>query len=551
MRINNNQPTSVPNQVPTQPAADDNATSTASVSNQSSVSADGFDAGTKAPVDLNPAPVETPASSSQSGQGSGLSDLFGKLQSLISNLESQGVQHRDWTTSTSAHKDFSWQKVSSGDQAPSALPKIDVEKQIDAGISGAPKFNLPTVSQVQGTFGNSSGVQGQAGASAKVTAQSGDASGVAKADANAGGSVDANSKGAAAQGTASVSAQAGAQSGSASAGAKANASVSGSVGANAKGVVAQGQAQTNTSANSQMGSASGAATWNASTSAGTHTDASGSTKLDAQGLHLTGQASAQAGVAAQASAQVQGKYGNASASASADAGAYANANGSADVNLKGATLKGDAQAGVEAKAEIDANFQSKGVDFGGQKLDLHGSGTADVEASADASADVNLTATIKPPRVEADVGGKAFAGVKAGVEGKIGVGNFITVQGQADAWAGAGAEAQGSIGYSDGKLHFSLDVGAALGAGAGASGDVTIDVKGLTDAAVNEGKAIATRGLQDLTNPQQAAQDFLTVKNDAENAVADVGAAAKSVETAVSNDVQKAKSAVLHVLSWV
>ncbi|MGC4122042.1 MAG: hypothetical protein QM765_47170 [Myxococcales bacterium] len=215
------------------------------------------------------------------------------------------------------------------------------------------------------------------------------------------------------------------------------------------------------------------------------TSRGGSARLDARGLKAQGRASASIGATAQGSAHLEGKYGTADAQAEATARAFAEAEGNVEIGKNGVVATGEAAAGIEARAQASAQFQSVGIDLGGERLDLHGDVDAYVEAAARAEGKVTVAATLNPPRIDAEVGGKAFAGVKAGVEGHIGIGSFVTLEGHADAWAGAGAEAKGVIGYKDGHLRLSFGAGAAGGVGAGVGGSVDINVKAMASAALH------------------------------------------------------------------
>src|SRR5690606_23080042 len=109
-----------------------------------------------------------------------------------------------------------------------------------------------------------------------------------------------------------------------------------------------------------------------------------------------------------------------------------------------------------------------GVTIGGKRVDVNGQLHAEAEVSARAEVEADVAATIRPPRVLCDLQAEAFAGVKAGVEGRIGLGDFLSVTGYAEAWAGAGAEVGIIAGYDDGKLRFGFNAGAAVEVGAGA-----------------------------------------------------------------------------------
>lgn len=217
----------------------------------------------------------------------------------------------------------------------------------------------------------------------------------------------------------------------------------------------------------------------------TETVHGGSAHLDARGLTAQGRAAASIGASAQGAAHLEGKLGTVDAVAQARARAFAEAQGTLNVGKNGLVATGEAAAGVEARVDAHAEFRSAGIDLGGERLDLNGQVDAYAEAAARAEGKITVAATLHPPRVDAEVGGKAFAGVKAGVEGRIGIGSFLTLEGHADAWAGAGAEAKGVIGYKDGHLRLSFGAGVAVGVGAGVGGSVDINLKAMAGAALH------------------------------------------------------------------
>lgn len=216
--------------------------------------------------------------------------------------------------------------------------------------------------------------------------------------------------------------------------------------------------------------------------AGAWSSSEGRASLSVDGLRAQGHAEARAGVAGSIDGHLRSQLLNANARLSGDITAYAEASGRATIDRDGLRAQGHAEVGVRAQAQLDADFRTAGCTIGGQRLDLNGQVHAVAEASARASVDADVAATVKPPRVLCNLGAEAFAGAKAGVDGSVGIGSFIKLSGHAEAWAGAGAEAGIQLGYDDGKLSFGFNFGAAVGYGAGAGFGIEIDVKAIAQA---------------------------------------------------------------------
>ena len=129
-------------------------------------------------------------------------------------------------------------------------------------------------------------------------------------------------------------------------------------------------------------------------------------------------------------------------------------------------------------------------------------------AGARAKADGSLTIDPKRGIYAAEVGGEAFAGVKAGVSGEVNLGKYGGVGGRAEAWAGVGAQFRAKVGYKDGKFQARVDIGAALGIGFKLGFNINIDVKGLVDKAkdpiAKPIEAIKNVGQQDRKRDQEA-----------------------------------------------
>jgi hypothetical protein len=258
----------------------------------------------------------------------------------------------------------------------------------------------------------------------------------------------------------------------------------GVAGANVAGLVAA-DAGASAGTRGQLKGDVGTLDYAARAEAGARAHAKGSAKLDAKGLkaHADVGGTARVGVDGRAALKTDVVEGN--LAGKAEAKVFAHGRADATVDSKGLRADVSGRAGAEARAEVNADFRTTGVTLGGERVDINGRAKGYVTAGATAEGRIKADATISPPRLNADVGGKAFAGVKAGVRGEIGVGGFIKAKGHAEAWAGAGAEGGLKLGYDDGKLRIGLGGGAAAGYGVGVGGSVEIDVKKMANIAAS------------------------------------------------------------------
>jgi hypothetical protein len=217
--------------------------------------------------------------------------------------------------------------------------------------------------------------------------------------------------------------------------------------------------------------------------AGAQHQASGTGSIGISGAQAQGQARGSLGIEGEVSGRLNSALLDANARVAADASVYAEASGSGSVNRDGFRASGHAGVGARAQVEVDADFRTAGTTIGGERVDLNGNVHAVAEVSARAEVNADVAATIRPPRALVEIGGEAFAGARAGVEGEVGIGDFMTLSGHAEAWAGAGAEFGVVAGYDDGKLRFGFNMGAALEVGAGAGFGIEIDVMAIANAA--------------------------------------------------------------------
>ncbi|GMU63472.1 MAG: hypothetical protein AMXMBFR34_52350 [Myxococcaceae bacterium] len=209
-----------------------------------------------------------------------------------------------------------------------------------------------------------------------------------------------------------------------------------------------------------------------------------SLSFDGKGLDGTFHREATAGVYANASGAVQGRFGEASydARAKAEATASVDARGRLDSNGLDATV--NMKVGAYVDAEVTGMARTPGLYFGGTELyaAVEGKARASAEASAEATGQVSITRRPPTAVVTGTVGASAVAKVEGEVRASAGP---FTIVGNAYASAGAEAKATGIFGYQDGKLKIGGSAGAALGVGAGAGVTVEVDVKQIGDMAKN------------------------------------------------------------------
>lgn len=181
--------------------------------------------------------------------------------------------------------------------------------------------------------------------------------------------------------------------------------------------------------------------------------------------------------------------------------------GEASVGLGGVhalhDIRGEASAGVTGGGD----FTSRGVRIGGEQLDLRGQGQVSAKLLAEGAVHAQTSATIKPPRACVDVEGKAFAGLKAEATGQVGLGEFVTVHGNADVRAGIGAQGVCRVGLDQGKLRIKLGAGWGSGVGAGAGVGIDVDVVKIGTAGARLGLQAASAPVRYVLDPKAMLRD--------------------------------------------
>ncbi|TNE49574.1 MAG: EF-hand domain-containing protein, partial [Deltaproteobacteria bacterium] len=183
------------------------------------------------------------------------------------------------------------------------------------------------------------------------------------------------------------------------------------------------------------------------------------------------------GAQAKASGSVEGRYGSASGSARVYSEVGAKGIAQFGLTKTGFTAGATAEARVVAAgAEVSGKISTPSVRVGGQDINLNADvfGRATVEANANVGGEVAFDRD--PPKAVLTGKAGAFAGAKAYGRARFGIGDLIKVGVYGEGWAGAGAEASGTIGYQDGKFSLGGSVGAGLGLGGKVGLRVDVDV---------------------------------------------------------------------------
>jgi hypothetical protein len=240
------------------------------------------------------------------------------------------------------------------------------------------------------------------------------------------------------------------------------------------------------------------------------------------------------------------------ADAHANGGALVGAqvDGSVNLNLSFSSAAGfKGRVGAFAGALVRGEAEARGY-LGGASVGVHARGEAWAGAQAWAEASVGAKG------IKASAG--AFAGAAAG--GAVGADVMgIGVEAGGSVWAGAGAKASFGVGWKDGKITVGADAGAALGVGAEGEINLTIDTNRLVgdaEAAWNTATGIAGQAEKDagdaFNNMAKAVGDAAKQAGDTVGAAAGaVGQAAEGVGQAIEQGADDAGQVVSDVWNWL
>lgn len=202
---------------------------------------------------------------------------------------------------------------------------------------------------------------------------------------------------------------------------------------------------------------------------------------------------AEAGAAVKAQGELHGDAGTIRGEANAYARVHAEAKGEAVADVtKGVSATASAATGAEAGADAQVCAQTAPiVKLGDYPVQARAMANGYAVGGTGASCQATAVATYNPPDVVAEVGGRAFAGARAGTSASVGVGPFKLEVG-IDARAGAGVEAGGKLKFKDGKLEFQGFAGLAAAVGLGTNLKLSIDFNNLGSLVAGIFGAVAT-----------------------------------------------------------
>ena len=163
-------------------------------------------------------------------------------------------------------------------------------------------------------------------------------------------------------------------------------------------------------------------------------------------------------------------------------GASSKGEAGAEWNSEEAHLYAQGRTMVGAEAKVDAAYKGT-LDVEGINhqpgAEVKGHANAFAGAEAEGRGDLNVSSD----GARGSLGGEAFAGAKAELGGSgsasIDGNEFARGEGGVDARAGIGAEFDIDAGYQNGQIQYGVDMGAALGVGAGYQYSGSIDAPGI------------------------------------------------------------------------
>ncbi len=144
-------------------------------------------------------------------------------------------------------------------------------------------------------------------------------------------------------------------------------------------------------------------------------------------------------------------------------------------------------AGVQVKGEI----KSQSANIAGRDVNVSLGAKVQPFVGAEASSYGWVEVNARQPKAAIDLGAGAFAGAKAKANIDFGIkdGELLRLRATAEGWAGVGADAGISIGFSKGRFSLGASAGAGLGIGGKVGFEVDIDV-------IETGKMAAKLGHQ-------------------------------------------------------
>lgn len=223
-----------------------------------------------------------------------------------------------------------------------------------------------------------------------------------------------------------------------------------------------------------------------------------------------------------------GTWGDYDLGVSARLGAEAELTGFA--GIRDDRLEAGFRAGVELGAAIEGHAKAEALGFIPVGVEA--------EARAGASADASGTVRLTEDGIRARLKGDAFVGVGAKIEGGIGDADYAQATAGAGARVGVGASFDGTADFSATNVELGLDVGAALLLGVDLSLEVKFNPEAIYDDVTD---AIDDYVVDEISSVASRATDAL---GDAASDVSD------AVTGAASKGFKKVGSAISSVWSW-
>jgi hypothetical protein len=163
-------------------------------------------------------------------------------------------------------------------------------------------------------------------------------------------------------------------------------------------------------------------------------------------------------------------------------GASSRGEAGAEWNSEEAHLYMQGRTMVGAEANVDAAYKGT-LDVDGINhqpgAEVQGHANAFAGAEAEGRGDLNVSSDC----ARGSLGGEAFAGAKAEIGGSgaasIDGNEFARGEGGVDARAGIGVDANIDAGYQAGQIQYGIDMGAAIGVGAGYQYSGSVDAPGI------------------------------------------------------------------------
>jgi hypothetical protein len=241
----------------------------------------------------------------------------------------------------------------------------------------------------------------------------------------------------------------------------------------------------------------------------------------------------------------QGDFGTAFVQGSTSIGARGRVFGDVDLQNKEAYIGAEGEVG--AHATYSAGYSSPTVSIAGQQIGVNAGVNADAFVGATGNAKLDVSLNGNDPHLS--LGGEAFAGARASIQGSVGATiNGQTVaeaHGTAEGWAGVGVKGDLDVGFKNGTFTFDAGLGAALGIGGDVDfgfsvnvGQIGKDIASGVEHVVDEGE----KGVEDLGNDISNAAT--TVDKAVTSAAKDVGSAVSTAAKDVGNAVSSAAKSV-------